>query len=230
MPRSPARRQGVIYGPPRPSDDGHDSGTFIGRLLGLGIIILAMTVLAAGALAFLNSPTASPRRPSPSPAPLASTTPSATFSPEASASIAPGSPSAGPSASAIAPSPSPSVLVPEVNVGPGFVTFGTRSGENVTIADPRASFVMADTIRWSAYLSEPADSVDLRVRVLKLDPEAENGERLISDAGVRPRVNGAERFGRRINPAQVLDGPGIYVVRYVRGDTLMSEGYFLLEP
>jgi hypothetical protein len=230
VPRNPVRRQGVIYGPPRPAGDGGDSGSFIGRLLGLGIIVLAMTVLAAGALAFLNGPTASPRRPTPSPEPSVITTPSATFSPEASASIAPESPSAAPSTSGAPPSPSPSPFVPEVNVGPGFVTFGTKPGEDVTIADPRATFAMADRIRWSAYLTEPVNSIDLRVRVLKLDPEAENGERLISEADVRPRVNGAQRFGRRIDPRQALDGPGIYVVRYLRGDTVMSEGYFLLEP
>jgi hypothetical protein len=230
VPRNPVRRQGVIYGPPRPSGDGGDSGSFVGRLLGLGIIVLAMTVLAAGALAFLNGPTASPRRPTPNPAQSPSITPDATFSPEASATAPAGSPSPVPSATVAPPSPSPSPFVPEVNVGPGFITFGTKSGENVTIADPRANFVMADTIRWSAYLTEPANSVDLRVRVLKLDPEAENGERLISEAEVRPKVTGAQRFGRRINPRRALDGPGIYVVRYLRGETVMSEGYFLLEP
>lgn len=229
MPRTPVRRQGVIYGPPRPPDDGRDTGSFIGRLLGLGIIVLAMTVLAAGALAFLNRPSASFRTPSPSPAPSLDITPSATFSPEASATPGVGSPSPLPSASAPSGA-TPSPVVPAVQVGPGFVTFGTKSDENVNITDPRATFVMSDTIRWSAYLTEPANSVDLRVRVLKLDPEVENGERLISEASVRPRVNGAQRFGRRIDPGEVLEGPGVYIVRYLRGDTLMSEGYFLLQP
>jgi hypothetical protein len=230
VPRTPVRRQGVIYGPPRPPDDGRDSGSFIGRLLGLGIIVLAMTVLAAGALAFLNRPAASPRSPSPSPPPTLDITPSATFSPEASPTPVAGSPSPAPSTSEAPASASPSPFVPQVQVGPGFVTFGTKSDENVTITDPRAEFKLSDTIRWSAYLTERANSVDLRVRILKLDQEAENGERLISDAEVRPRVNGAQRFGRRIDPSEVLDGPGVYVVRYVRGDTLMSEGYFLLQP
>jgi hypothetical protein len=120
--------------------------------------------------------------------------------------------------------------VPEVKIGPGFVTFGTQANEDVTIADPRSTFTMSDTIRWSAYLTERADSDDLHVRVLVLDPEAENGERLISEGGVRIRVDNALRFGRQIDPSEVLEGPGIYVVRYSRGDTLMSEGYFLLEP
>ncbi|MEP7158487.1 MAG: hypothetical protein ABI797_03595 [Chloroflexota bacterium] len=228
MPRTPVRRQGVIYGPPRPSSDGRDTGSFIGRLLGLGIIVLAMTVLAAGALAFLNRPQASVGRPTPSPAPSLAITPSATFSPEASATPA-ASPSRAPSGSVAPSSASPSPGAPTVQVGRGFVTFGTKADENVNITDPRATFTMSDTIRWSAYLTERADADDLRVLILKLDPEAENGERLISDSDVRLHVK-AQRFGRRIDPSDVLDGPGTYVVRYVRGDTVMSEGSFLLEP
>lgn len=226
----PVRRQGVIYGPPRPSGNGRDSSSVIGRLLGLGIVVLAMTVLAGGALAFLNGPTASPRTPSPSPPPSPAITPSTTFSPETSATPISGSPSPVPSANVTPTSASPSPVVPAVQVGPGFVTFGTKSDENVNITDPRATFVMSDTIRWSAYLTQPANSVDLRVRVLKLESEAENGERLISEASVRPRVKGGQRFGRRIDPTAVLEGPGVYVVRYLRGETLMSEGYFLLQP
>jgi hypothetical protein len=228
VPRTPTRRQGVIYGPPRPADDGRGSGSFIGRLLGLSIIVLAMTVLAAGALAFLNRPAASPRSPTPSPVPTVAVTPDATFGPEASGTPAVGSPSPVPSGS-VAPSVSPSQGAPIVQVGPGFVTFGTKADENVNITDPRATFTMSDTIRWSAYLTERADADDLRVRILKLDPAAENGERLISDSEVRLHVK-AQRFGRRIDPRDVLEGPGTYVVRYVRGDTVLSEGSFLLEP
>jgi hypothetical protein len=229
VPRTPVRRQGVIYGPPRPPENGRDTGSFIGRLLGLGIIVLAMTVLAAGALAFLNRPPGTVRTPSPSPAPSLEITPSATFSPEASGTPG-GSLSPAPSATAQPSGPSPSPQAPAVQVGPGFVTFGTKAGKDVTIADPRATFTMSDKIRWSAYLTESVNSVDVRVLILKLDPAAENGERLISESDVRPRVNGARRFGRRIDPAEALDGPGTYVVRYMRGDTIMSEGSFLLEP
>ncbi len=42
-------------------------------------------------------------------------------------------------------------------------------------------------------------------------------------------MTGAQIFTRRIKPARALDGPGLYVVRYVRADEVLSEGYFLLE-
>ena len=229
MPRSPIRRQGVVYGPPRPQDDGAGSGSLIGRLLGLGIIVLAMTVLAAGALAFLNGPTATPRLTTPTPALSPSLPPSATFSPEASPTGPAGSATPVPSATTAIPSASPSPAAPQVQVGPGYVTFGTKTGPDVTIADPRTTFSESEKIRWSAYLSESANPDSLRVRILKLDPAAQNGERLISEAGVNASLKSVRRLGERIDPREALDGPGTYVVRYLRGDTVLSEGSFILE-
>lgn len=195
----------------------------MGRLLGLGVIVLAMSVLAVGAMAFLNAPSGSPRPRTPTPNPLV--TPAATFGAEASPP-----PGSSPSAAAPSAEPSPSAtpFEPTVQVGPGFVTFGTQAGESVTIKDPRATFQVSETIRWSAYLSQPVESLDMTVRVLKLDAASESGERLISEAPVHPISIGNVRFGRRIEPERALDGPGIYIVRYLRGETVMSQGYFLL--
>lgn len=223
------RRQGVVYGPVRPGGSGSDGGAILGRILGLIVLVLAVGVLGVGAVALMGDrgsppPTRTPGvtaqlSPSPSLAPLptveptASTSPLPTLSPGASAST----------------SPSPTPFVPVVQVGPGFVTFGTRVDAQLHIVDPRAVFTRNERITWSAYLSEPANSVDLRVHISKLDPAAPGGELLVSDDEVTPIVTDWQIFTRRIRPANVLSGPGVYVVRYVRGDQVMSEGYFLLE-
>jgi hypothetical protein len=104
------------------------------------------------------------------------------------------------------------------------VTFGTRSNRQLHIIDPRASFSIDGRIVWSAYLAERADSAELRVNIYKIDGTPPTGERLIVDDEVTPLVLDAQIFERRIQPREVLDGPGIYVVRYVRGTEVLSEG------
>lgn len=190
----------------------------LGRIAGLLVIVVAVGVLIGGAVAILggsrpsSTPRASTARPSAGPQ-LASPTP-----------VTPsGFPSPSPT-----PSAAPTALVPVVRVGPGFVTFGTRTSADKSIADPRAVFRFDETVTWSAFLSEPATPADLLVRVLKLDPGAAGGERLLSEARLQPRA-GEQRLVRRIRPARVLDGPGVYAVRYLRGETIVAEGYFLIE-
>jgi hypothetical protein len=223
------RRQGVVYGPVRPGGSGSDGGAILGRLLGLIVLVLAVGVLGVGAVALMADggsppPTRTPGvtaqlSPTPSLGPLPTAEPTASTSPL---------PSLSPGASA-STSPSPTPFVPLVQVGPGFVTFGTRVDAQRHVVDPRAAFARSERISWSAHLTEPANSVDLRVRVSKLDPAAPGGELPVSDDEVTPIVTAGQIFTRRIRPANALSGPGLYVVRYVRGDQVMSEGYFLLE-
>jgi hypothetical protein len=122
------------------------------------------------------------------------------------------------------PTPSP----PLIQVGPGFVTFGTRADSDRRILDPKTSFTTDERIVWSAHLVDPVDSVEVRILVVKEDPVAPGGERLIADDGISPPVTDAELFVRRVRPSRYLDGPGYYTVRYVRGDRLMAEGYFVI--
>ena len=126
----------------------------------------------------------------------------------------------------VIPSASPTTPAPNVEIGLGFVTFGTRTDGQLHIVDPRATFGMNERITWSAFLTAPADSVDLRLQIFKQDAAAVGGELLISDAEVTPVVIHAQLLEHRIRPEVALQGPGIYVVRYVRGTELMSEGYF----
>lgn len=219
--RRQQRRQGIVYGPPRERARYSDNGVLIGRLLGLGILLLTLGVLAAGAVAFMGDRVASPSStPARSPAGAASTSAPATI---------PASPTALPTPTPGGSSPLPTVaptsVPPLVQIGEGFVTFGTRTDDQLHIVDPRSTFRIGERVAWSAFLIAPADSIDLRIRILKMDSTAIGGERLISEWAVTRLVRDAQIFERRIRPQGVLDGPGLYVVRYLRGEDVMSEGF-----
>jgi hypothetical protein len=212
------RRQGVTYGPPRFSSGNGGNGALVGRVVGLGFVGLALAVLVGAVVLASRPPGATPTRqvgPTASPAPSATSVGS--------------SPSASPAPASQSPTPTASPFVPTVQVGPGFVTFGTQVKPDRTIADPRATFVPSDRISWSGYLSEPADWKDLTVRLFKMDDGAPNGERLLSEGDARPHENAQQIYQRQdVNPNRALNGPGIYVVRYYKGDQVLSEGYFEL--
>ena len=212
------RRQGVIYGPPRFSPDDGGNSALLGRVVGLGFVGLALAVLVGAVVLASRPPGATPTR---QVGPTASPAPTATIvGPSPGASPVPASPS---------PTPTASPFVPTVQIGPGFVTFGTQLNGDGTVADPRALFVPSDRIAWSGYLSEPADWKDLTVRLFKLDGAANNGERLLSEGDARPHENATQMFQRQdVNPNRALNGPGVYVVRYYKGDQVLAEGYFEL--
>jgi hypothetical protein len=212
------RRQGVIYGPPRPEPEEGANSALIGRVLGIGMVALALAVLG-GAVVLVNRP--------PGPTPTRQVGPTASPPPPSSSIL----PSIGPSPSQAtpAPTPAPTPFVPVVQVGPGFVTFGTQLNPDGTIADPRALFVPSDRMAWSGFLTEPTDAADLTVRLYKLDDSVPGGERLLSEGEARPRVRDGLHFTRfPVNPNRALDGPGIYLVRYMRTDIVLAEGYFEL--
>ena len=219
------RRQGVIYGPPRFSSDDGRSSALVGRVLGLGMVGLALAVLA-GAVVLVNRP------PGPTPTRQIGPTPSpVAASPSSAQSAVPSafpSPSPTPSQTA-SPTASPSPFVATVQIGPGFVTFGTQLNPDRTIADPRATFVPSDRIAWSGNLTAAADSADVTVRLFKLDPAAPNGERLLSEGGPQPPGKAQLIFTRHdVNPSRALDGPGTYLVRYLKGEQVLAQGYFEL--
>ena len=213
------RRQGVIYGPPRFSPEDGGNNALVGRVLGLGMVGMALLVLV-GAVVLVNrppgatptrhiGPTASPTPGSPSPLPSATITPV-------------------PATPILSPTPSPFAV--KVQTGPGYVTFGTGLNSDRTIADPRATFVPSDRISWSGQMTEAVDSADVRVRLFILDDSAPNGERLLSEGAAQPKGTAQTFFTRdRLSPAHALDGPGIYLVRYVKGEQVLAEGYFQLD-
>ena len=162
------RRQGVVYGPPRPEGTS-GNGVLLGRFLGLGLVALTLGLLGVGVVAFLErqAPAATPARSAvvaasvsflpPSPAPsVATTLAPATATPLETAPVATPVPSG----------PVPDVTPPPVQVGQGFVTFGTQADEELRIIDPRTAFTLQEQVVWSAYLTRPADSSELRIRIV----------------------------------------------------------------
>ena len=122
----------------------------------------------------------------------------------------------------------PTIFVPEIQEGPGFVTFGSEADLQSDVKDPRTTFSIDEQMVWSAYLPGPEDSVNLEIRVLKLDPAAPEGQRLVRSDRVRPKAKNTERFVRQVRIKRVLDGPGLYTVEYVRDNNVLAIGSFLV--
>lgn len=222
--RRQQRRQGIVYGPPRGRERYSDNGVLIGRFLGLGILLLTLGVLAAGALAFVgdrSGPSSTPGRSSGVGASGSPSAASSAPSPAATPTIAP--PFGTPAPWSPVPSVVPTAVAPLVQVGAGYVTFGTHIDDQLHITDPRATFSLDERIVWSAYLTEPADAVDLHIQIVKKDSAAVGGERLILDEAVTPLVRNAQVLQLRLKP-RLLDGPGIYIVRYLKGTDALAEG------
>ena len=123
--------------------------------------------------------------------------------------------------------PGPTVFVPPVMQGSGFITFGTIADSQFHVLDPKTTFTIDQTILWDAYLTEPANSDQLQIRVLKLDATQPSGQVLVRTDPVTPRANDIRLFFHRfkLNGA----GPGLYTIQYVRGDQILSTGSFLVQ-
>lgn len=202
----------------RPADGG-----FLGRLLGMLVVLGAVAVLGVGALTFVGG-----NSPSPGPSPTVPAGALVSPSPVASPSPAPSTPTPVPSPSPEpSPSPSPSPFTVEVMEGPGYVTFGTNANSQLRITDPRTTFELGERMTISAQLTEPAASADMIIHFYRYDLES-GEEELITEQQVRPRVPSASVFSRRVNTDNIFDAPGIYVMRYLRGNEVMSEGWFEL--
>jgi hypothetical protein len=230
------RRQGVVYGPVPPGGGG--GAAVLGTLLGVLVVLVAMALLAVGAFALIGgfgpaqSPTPSQLAPlSPSPSALASgTAPPSTPSSSGSQPPSPsGSTGTQPTPSEATPTPTlpTPTFVPQVQEGPGFVTFGTQTDSSLHVTDARATFSSADPrVVWSAHLSSPANAADLHVEIYKLDATASNGRRLLWNTQPTVHATNAVLFVSHLRTHTALDGPGIYEVRYVRGHDVLADGFF----
>ena len=147
--RRQQRRQGIRYGPPRERERFSDNGVLIGRFLGLGILLLTIGLLAAGALAFMGDlPGRSPAPTRTAPAVAAASVLPAESGLESSApSQAPTTiPTTGTIPPTTVPSPAATIVPPLVQIGEGYVTFGTHSDNQLRITDPRSVFAIDDRI------------------------------------------------------------------------------------
>lgn len=227
------RRQGVTYGPVGPQGGGVGTA-LLGTLLGVLVVLVAMALLAVGAFAVIGDlgggqsqgtfPIAG-ASPSPSGSPgQVSGAPSAS---QPGSNLPSGSPGVGsPSATPTTFTPGSS-FVPVVEVGPGYVTFGTNVNKKLRITDPRVVFSSDDNrVEWSAYLSSPANAADLHVEIFKLDASAQNGKRLLWNHQLTIQAKNAQIYQSYLRTRTALDGPGVYEVQYVRGSDLLSDGFF----
>lgn len=227
MKRRLPRRQGVVHGP-LTRHDRSDGGGFMGRAVGAVVVLAAIAVLAVAALNFVgdgggaaasNSPTATAAAPasrSPSPAPTGSATPR---------------PTATPTRSPVpTPSPSPTPFPVEVREGPGFITFGRDYGTDpARILDPSATFATGGRIAWLANLGGPAGTTQLQIVVARYDPLT-GSTTATYDRNYSPNSANSAVFLRRFgNINTLIDGPGIYVARYVVAGETRAEGYFRVE-
>jgi hypothetical protein len=236
-------RQGLIYGPVRPSGP-RDRGRIVGNLLGFLVVVVTVSVLVLAIYFFIQARNSQPAAIEPtaasstiaSPAPSASGAASAqpSASPAAVVSFVPtvspiAQPTPPPSAvpTVIPATPGPTPFVPPVMQGSGFITFGTTADAQFHILNPTTTFTQDQQILWSAYLTESANSVDLRVRILRLDATQPSGQQLVREEQVTPRADNIRIFFHRfrLNGA----GPGLYTIQYVRGDQILSTGSFLVQ-
>jgi hypothetical protein len=235
-------RQGLVYGPVRPTGP-RDRGQIVGNLLGLLVVVVTVGVLGMAIYFFLQN------RPAPPPASAAppsfsatvepSGEPSATGTPAASATTAPTLPATLPPTAPPTPplqpsgaplaTPLPTPFVPQVVVGPGFITFGSTVNDELEVIDAKTTFGIDEAMVWSAYLSETADSTDLRIRILKQDASQPSGMALLREDAVKPDVTDAHIFVRHLRPLGSTFGAGLYTIEYVRGDQVLSSGSFLVQ-
>ncbi len=229
------RRQGVVYGPAVSHREQSQDGGFLGRLLGMLLVLGAVAVLAAAALSFVDDEGLSPAvSPSPTAAALESPRPTS----EGDASPGPGhdataQPTAQPTAEpepepqpepSPQPSPDATPFAVSVQEGRGFVTFGTGRGPELTVANPRATFELGDRPFYSARLTQTTPTRELAIEIRKVNPQ-DGSEALVAEDRLGTSLPRVHTVRRRFRTDE-LDGPGIYVLRFMRGERVMAEGYF----
>jgi hypothetical protein len=230
-------RQGLVYGPVRPSGP-RDRGRIVGNLLGLLVVVVTVSLLGLAIYFFVQARGAEPG-PSGTDSPSTTTVASVAATSAAILPVTPGQsvastlapptgaptpdPSVGPP-----PTPGPTLFVPAVMEGPGFITFGTVADAQFLITDPKTTFGVDEAMVWSAHLTEPESSTDLRIRILKMDASQPTGQILVREDEVKPDAT-AQVFLRHVRPLAPTAGAGLFTIEYVRGDQILAEGSFLVQ-
>lgn len=229
-------RQGLVYGPVRPSGP-RDRGRIVGNLLGFLVVVVTVSLLGMAIYLLVQARGVEPVPPAATPTAQAAAQATET------AQASPGSTALATSAASAAPSPTlsstpgatipvvtpaPTLFVPPVVSGPGFVTFGTSVDAQLHVIDPKTTFAIDEPMVWSAYLTQPANSTDLIIRILIQDPNQPSGQRVVREDAVQPDVQGAQIYFRRLKPIGETEGAGLFMIEYVRADEVLSTGSFLV--
>lgn len=228
MRRRLPRRQGVVYGPLARQDRTESAG-ITGRILGAVVVVAALAVLAVAGVNFLGNDPSPGGGPSASPTAGGLASPSRSPSPTALPTASPTPTAAAPTASP-SPSPSPTPMAIEVREGPGYVTLGTNYSTNpARVIDASATFSVGERIAWLADLGGPAGSTNLTIVVARVGTDGT--ETTTFEEPYEPNSANSSIFLRRFgNIGRLIDGPGVYVVRYLVDGEARSEGFFRVEP
>jgi hypothetical protein len=81
---------------------------------------------------------------------------------------------------------------------------------------------------WSADLTEPANSVDMKIQIFKLDASQPDGQRLVRTDEVKPDATGAQVYFRRLRALGATLGAGLFTIEYVRGTDVLATGSLLI--
>ncbi len=253
--RGPGRRQGVVYGDPRitqrryGSPPGSGGGSPVQNLL----MIAGAAVLFAVAGFFLlrtfgnAAPGGAPSPTVPAVAGSVSPRPSGSFAPSFSAApTADESPTESPDSGtpsdepAVEPSiepseepepsdsPSPEPIEPEVEEGPGAITFGAAVDRtSFQIIQPGVRFGVREFFAWKAFLRQPAGTTLLRLQIVRLEPDGT--EELVDERAAPIADPRFQILVRRVRFSEFARQPGTYAVRYLRDDVVLAEGTLIIE-
>jgi hypothetical protein len=211
---------------------GRDQGpSGLGRLLGGFVVVGALLLMGAATFMFLGGSRPTPPVTSPSPTAIGIASPTPEATPTLPATPVPALPTPTPLATpdiTLPPTPEPSPVQVEVREGPGYVTFGSGWTRGLVLQDVSATFTPGGRLAWSAVLTEPAGAPALDVVLGRIDPATGEVEQVTWEERYEMQNQSSERILRRLPINRITDGPGIYVMRYLRNGELLSEGYFEL--
>ena len=114
-------------------------------------------------------------------------------------------------------------------MGSGKITFGTAYDDTtLMIPKPITRFKATyPTIAWSAEFSEPAGATTVELVFARVS--SGGAETIIDRADVPISSPDFDLIANSLDLASIADNkPGTYVLRYVRGGTVLAEGTFTL--
>ncbi|CAN5736162.1 hypothetical protein BH24CHL6_BH24CHL6_17360 [soil metagenome] len=205
----------------------------MGRILGIVVVLGAVAVLGVAALNFVGGQGAdgSPPLISPNPTQVAGASPSPAVTPTLAPATAEPAATLPPT---IEPEPSPegptgTPFVIDIEEGRGHITFGIGRGSNLSVGSPRASFELGERPFYSTQLLETTVTDQISIELHRYDP-ADGSETAVGERSLNTNLPRVHTVRQRLDTA-TLDGPGIYVMRFVAGGAVQAEGWFeVTEP
>lgn len=127
------------------------------------------------------------------------------------------------------PSEAPSAPPSQAGAAPGSITFGTILDSGLVISDPATSFdANVPQIAWSAVLKDKVGATSITLVFASV--AADGSETVIQQTDVPVSSPDFNVLGSGGVDLATLAGnaPGTYVLRYIRGGTVLAEGEFAL--